>query len=149
MIVVATESHRDSLLPRLRAHGLDIGAAIEQGRYVPLDAAEMLSTFMVNDQPDPVRFLKGTRDLVVAAAKAAKGEHPRVAACGECAPLLWAQGNAEAAIRVENLWNEIAETYYVDIRVGIHWAAFTLSKTATSSNESVQNIQPFIPGESE
>src|SRR6185503_7219976 len=36
-IVIATESHRDSLLLRLQAHGLDIGAAIEQGRYIPLD----------------------------------------------------------------------------------------------------------------
>ena len=57
-IVVATESHRDSLLPRLQAHGLDIGAAIEQGRYISLDAADTLSTFMVNGMPDPVRFLK-------------------------------------------------------------------------------------------
>ena len=31
---------------------------------------------MVNDQPDPVRFLKVACDLIVAAAKAAKGEHP-------------------------------------------------------------------------
>ena len=36
-IVIATESHRDSLLLRLQAHGLDIGAAIEQGRYISLD----------------------------------------------------------------------------------------------------------------
>ena len=124
VIVVATELHRGSLLPRLQAHGLDIGAAIEQGRYISLDAAETLSTFMVNDQPDPVRFLKVTRDLVVAAAKAAKGEHPRVAACGECAPLLWAQGNAEAAIRVEHLWNEIAKTYHVDILCGYPLVSF-------------------------
>ena len=61
VIVVATESHRDSLLPRLQAHGLDIGAAIEQGRYISLDAADTLSTFMVNDMPDPVRFLKVSR----------------------------------------------------------------------------------------
>ena len=37
VIVIATESHRDSLLLRLQAHGLDIGAAIEQGRYISLD----------------------------------------------------------------------------------------------------------------
>jgi CheY-like chemotaxis protein len=47
-IVVATESHRDNLLPRLQAHGLDIGAAIEQGRYVALDAADALPTFMLS-----------------------------------------------------------------------------------------------------
>ena len=110
-IVIATESHRDGILLRLQAHGLDIGAAIEQGRYIALDAAQTLSTFMVNDQPDPVRFQKVVSNIIMAAAKAAKGERPRVVACGECAPLLWAQGNAEAAIRVEHLWGEIAKIY--------------------------------------
>ena len=57
MIVVATESHRDSLLPRLQADGVDIGAAIEEGRYISLDAADALSTFMVNDLPDPASIL--------------------------------------------------------------------------------------------
>ena len=35
----------------------------------------MLSTFMVNDQPDPVRFLKVAGDLIVEAAKVVKGEY--------------------------------------------------------------------------
>jgi len=51
-IVVATESHRDSLLPRLQAYGLDIGTAIEQGRYIALDAADALPTFMLRGMPD-------------------------------------------------------------------------------------------------
>ena len=82
-IVVATESHRDSLLPRLQAHGVDIAAAIEQGRYISLDAADTLSTFMLNDMPDPVRFLKVVGNLIVTAAKAVKGEQARVAVFGE------------------------------------------------------------------
>jgi hypothetical protein len=123
-VVIATESHRNSLLARLQAHGSDIAAAIEQGRYIPLDAAETLSTFMVNGLPDRTRFLKAAGDLIVVAAMAAKGEHARVAACGECAPLLWAQGNAEAAIRVEDLWNEIAKTYNVDILCGYPLGSF-------------------------
>jgi hypothetical protein len=55
-IVAATESHRESLLPRLQAHGLDIGTALEQGRYAPLDAADTFSAFMHNGMPDPVLF---------------------------------------------------------------------------------------------
>ena len=124
VIVAATESHRASLLPRLQAHGLDIGAAIEQGRYISLDAADTLSTFMINDQPDPVQFLKVVGDLVMAAAKAAKGERPHVAACGECGPLLWEQGNAEAAIRLEHLWDEIAKSYEVDVLCGYSLGRF-------------------------
>ena len=124
VIVVATELHRDSLLPRLQAHGLDIGAEIEQGRYMSLDAAETLSTFMANDLPEPVRFMQVVGDLIMAAVRAAKGGRPRVAACGECAPLLWAQGNAEAAIRVEHFWDEIAKIYDVDVLCGYQWTSF-------------------------
>ena len=118
VVVVATESHRNSLLQRLQVRGVDIFAAIEKGSYIPLDVADTLSTFMVNDLPDPVRFLKIAGDLVAAAAKAAKGGRPRVAACGECAPILWAQGRADAAIQLEHLWDEIAKTCDVDILCG-------------------------------
>jgi DNA-binding NarL/FixJ family response regulator len=114
-IVVATKLHRDRLFQRLQADRLDIRAAINFGRYIALDAEETLSTFMVNDLPDPVRFLKIVSDLIVTASKAAKGDHQRVAACGECAPLLWAEGKADAAIQLERLWDKIAKTYDVDI----------------------------------
>jgi hypothetical protein len=73
------------------------------------------STFMVNDLPDPGKFLKVTGDLIAEAAKAVKVEPARVAACGECAPLLWAQGKAEAAIRLEHLWDEIAKSHGLDV----------------------------------
>jgi DNA-binding NarL/FixJ family response regulator len=117
-IVVATESHRGSLLPRLQAYGLDLGAAIEQGRYVALDAADALPTFMLNGMPDPVRFMQVLGNLVATAAKAGKGEQARVAIFGEMCHLLWAQGNAEPAIRVEKLGNQLAKTYDVDILCG-------------------------------
>jgi CheY-like chemotaxis protein len=117
-IVVATESHRDSLLSRLHAHGSEIRTAIEQGRYILLDAAEALSTFMVNDLPDPVRVLTLLGDLIVTAAEAAEGG--RVAVFGECVDLLSEQGKAEAVIRLEQLWNEISKSYDVNILCGYH-----------------------------
>ena len=82
-IGLATETHRYDLLPRLQDYGLDIGVAIEQGRYITLDAAETLSTFMVNGMPDPIRFFNVAGDLLLNATKAAKGETTRVAVCGE------------------------------------------------------------------
>jgi hypothetical protein len=101
-----------------------MGAAIEQGRYIALDAAGALSTFMVNDLPDPVRFFQVAGNLIMAAAKAVKGEHPRVAVCGECDPPLWTLGTGEAAIRMEQLWNEVAKTYDVDILCGYPLGSF-------------------------
>ena len=117
VILIATASHRKSLFQILKADGLDVDAAIAQGMYIPLDAADTLQTFMVNDLPDPVRFMSVARDLVKGAVKNAKGDR-HVAACGECAPILLARGNAEAAIRLEHLWDEIAKSYDVDILCG-------------------------------
>jgi DNA-binding NarL/FixJ family response regulator len=117
-IAIATESHRHGLLQSLKAHGVDCPAVIEQGLYIPLDVDEVLSTFMVNDLPDPVLFSKVIGDLIASAAKAAKGGPPCIAACGECAPILWAQGKAEAAIQLERLWDEIARTYDLDVFCG-------------------------------
>jgi DNA-binding NarL/FixJ family response regulator len=117
-IVAATESHRDGLLPRLQAYGLDIGAASEQGRYVTLDAADALSTFMLNGIPDPARFMTVFGNLILTAAKAANREHPRVAIFGECVHLLWVQGNAEAAIQLETLGNQLVNKYDIEILCG-------------------------------
>ena len=114
-IVIATESNRDSLLPRLQAHGLDIGAAIEHGRYIALDVEDTLSSFMVNDLPDPAAFMRIANELILEAIKSAKAQHPRIAVCGEGAGLLCAQGKLEAAIQLERLWDEIAITHNLDI----------------------------------
>jgi hypothetical protein len=118
VIVVATQAHRKGLRQRLQERGLGLAAAIDEGRYTTLDVTETLSTFMVNGLPDPIRFHKITGDLVAGAAKAAKGERPRVAACGECAPVLWAQGKTDGAIQLERLWDAIAQKCDVDILCG-------------------------------
>jgi len=135
VIVLVTESHRDGLLARLQAYGLDIGPAIRQGRYIALDAAETLSTFMINGMPDPVRFSNLTHDLVLTAANAAQGVG-RVAACGECAPLLWAQGNANAAIRLEQLWDKLAKEDQLDIFCG-YWPASFHGEFDTETYEQI------------
>ena len=88
------------------------------GKYLALDAVELLSNFMVNDMPNSDRFLKVTDDLIVAASKWKNDERLRVAICGECAPILWAEGKADAAIRLEELWDEVAKAYDVDILCG-------------------------------
>jgi DNA-binding NarL/FixJ family response regulator len=114
-IVIATKPHRDSLLQGLKAQGMDVDTAIQQGAYVSLDAANTLSTFMVNGWPAADRFFDCFRNLIQSASNAATAEHPRVAICGEGVALLWAEGKTEAAVRLEQLGNILAETYKVDI----------------------------------
>jgi hypothetical protein len=108
----------------LKNLGADVDAAIQQGTCIPLDVAKTLSTFMVNDMPDSARFFQVVGGLIEAAAKAARLQHHGVAACGECAPVLWAEGKADAAIRVEQLWDEVSKTLGVDILCGYALSSF-------------------------
>lgn len=104
-IVLATEPHRDGLLHQLRALGVQIDAAIEQGTYIALDA----------DEPtDAVEFLHAIKGMSEAAAKAGK-KYPRVAFCGERAGRLWAEGKKDEATQLEQLCDDLARAENVDV----------------------------------
>jgi DNA-binding NarL/FixJ family response regulator len=114
-IVMVTKSHQDALLQKLRTECVDVDDAIQRGTYISLDADDTLSSIMVNGLPDSARFFEGISGLIEAASKAAKATHPRVAFCGERVGLLWAVGKTDAAIRLEQLCNELGKLREVDM----------------------------------
>lgn len=116
VIVVATESHQKGILQNLQQHGVNIAAAMEQGRYISLDAVESLSTFMESAGPDRSRFLSTFGPLIRRAHAAAGTQHNRVVVFGEMVAVLCAQGRMEAAIQLEQLWNELSETHSFHLR---------------------------------
>jgi DNA-binding NarL/FixJ family response regulator len=123
-IVVITESRSDGLVSRLKAQGLDVDAATQQGTYIQLDVAKTLSTFMVNGMPDATRFFEMAGGLIEAAAKAAREPHRGVVACGEDPSVLWAEGKADAAIRLEQLCDEVAKAFGLDMLCGYALSSF-------------------------
>jgi CheY-like chemotaxis protein len=118
VITIMIPSHRNSLRQKLESEGCELAEAMKQGRYLDLEPWDLLSIFLVNEQPDAGRFKKVAGDFIATALKAATGKHPRVAVCGECPALLHAEGNAEAAVEMEQLWNELASVYDVDSLCG-------------------------------
>jgi DNA-binding NarL/FixJ family response regulator len=124
VIAVAAEPHRIGILKTLRRNGIDVDAALKEGSFIQLDVIDTLSSLMVNDMPDPARCTKMVGDLILKASKRAQGEHHRVAICGECSPTLLADGNVEAAIRLEHLWNEITRNENTDTLCGYVWGLF-------------------------
>ena len=114
-IVIAAESHRENLSLQLQVHGFDVAKAIEQGRYVAVDAENALSTFMVNGMPDPIRFNEAFSGYIRRLAESENEAHRRVAIFGEGVSLLSKEGNVGAAIEVEKLCNLLVEKYDVDI----------------------------------
>jgi DNA-binding NarL/FixJ family response regulator len=115
VIALVTESHGECLHGGLEASDVDLDRAVQQGRYTSLSISALLSKVMVNCWPDPTRFLNAVRDAVVEAGRRATSQPPRVAACCECSPTLWADGHVEAAIQLEHLWDEVARSQPVDL----------------------------------
>src|SRR3954471_2202903 len=67
-VVIATKRHRDGLEKRLKQRGLDVGVSRNQGRYVPLDAADTLSKILRDGWPDPHRFSQAIVPVIERAA---------------------------------------------------------------------------------
>lgn len=93
-VVFATPQHRAALLHRLG----------RRPDLLLLDAEESLASFMDGNRPDGNRFHAMLRPVLAEAAQAGNG---RVRAYGEMVALLWAQGQREAAIGLEQLWNQV------------------------------------------
>lgn len=111
VVVLTTEVHRHGLDQELQTRGFNLSAVIKCGSYISIDVREALSSFMVDDQPDPNRLENTVSNLLKVAGKAPNGATRRVLACGECAPLLWKQGNLDAALRLEELWDAVSHQY--------------------------------------
>jgi PAS domain S-box-containing protein len=124
-IVIATKAHRDAITQELGSHGLNTTVVSTQRRYLALDAAETLAKFMIAGQPDPERFAHVIGQVIEHTRKAVGREDARVAAFGEMVALLWAEGKRDAAIRVEQLWNSLAETRSFSLRCAYPMSGFS------------------------
>lgn len=110
-VVIATAAHRAAFEEQLLAQGLDPVRVAQEGRWLSLDAADTLAAFMVEGWPDTRLFFSrigGVLDSLRAATGASN--QTLVAAYGEMVSLLWEEGKTGACMRLEELWNELAQT---------------------------------------
>jgi signal transduction histidine kinase len=115
-VVIATQSHRDALAQLLTARGFNISVAVELGRYIALDASETLATFMVDGMPNAGRFNDVVGGVLARASASPQGKQVKVSTFGEMVAVLVAEGNPQAAIRLEQLWNQLAGEYTFVLR---------------------------------
>src|SRR5439155_795899 len=133
-VVLATASHRGEVERRLSARGLDIAKASLQGRYVAVDAKETLTRLMVDGSVDETRFNDIIGGVLKRARTAIHGKDCRIAVFGELVALLWAEGRPQEAIRVEELWNDLANTHSFSLLCAYPITGF--------NNE--RHIEPFL-----
>ena len=109
-IVIATPDHRAAILDRLRGRLIDIDRAQQMGSLIVLDAQQTLDSFMVHGMPDQHRFDESVGKLI---GEVLEGREDKVLirAYGEMVDVLWKQGMPDAAIRLEMLWNRLAQRH--------------------------------------
>jgi PAS domain S-box-containing protein len=129
-IIISTKVHREGLQKRLTARGFDLQKATNQGKYVELDASDILSKIMVGGMPDGPRFFETVGGTIARTKALLKGPNSEIVAFGEMVSLLWTEGNSEAAIRLEQLWNELAKKHAFSLRCAYPAGNFHREKNA-------------------
>lgn len=131
VVVIATSEHLEALELRLKAHNFDLEAAKSDNFYIPLNAKETLSRFMINGWPEEDLFNEMVSEIISKAGQNGR----KVRAFGEMVAILWAEGNNGATVRLEYLWNSFCQKQEFCL-----FCAYPKSGFTQDANESILNI---------
>jgi hypothetical protein len=121
-IIVARPSHRAAILKELVAKSADVVALQRSGDLLLLDAEHTLSTFMADGKPEADPFRNSMCEVI---ARVCRGrENCTVRIYGEMVDVLWQRGQHEAAILLEMLWNQLANTQAFSLLCGYAMGQF-------------------------
>jgi DcmR-like sensory protein len=121
-IVIGTPDHNAAIQDALSAHLIDVARARHLGDLVMLDAEDTLGTFMHNGMPDKILFQRLVGALMEQTVRG-RGQMP-LRAYGEMVDVLCWRGQADAAIRLEVLWNDLATMYSFSLLCGYAIGSF-------------------------
>ena len=110
-----TMPHIDCVVENLTAAAINVEALKAAGDLLLLDARQTLATFMVNGEPDP-DFFKASAGRTL--EQVGRGRARTIRAYGEMVDVLWKDGMSAAAIKLEMLWNRLANTHDFSLLCG-------------------------------
>lgn len=131
VIIIATANHLKGLEERLLDYNFDLKTLIAEDRYIPLDAEEVLSKFMVDGWPDIRLFMQTISSLI----NRGTSKNRKVRAFGEMVAILWAQGLNGATVHLEYLWNKFCEQNSFCL-----FCAYPKTGFTQNINDSIMNI---------
>jgi len=108
VVVIASPAHTELFFKRLREDDLDPGVFLKTGQLELHDAELTLRKFMRNDMPEWEDFRRAMGAIFERVRAFGRGT---TRAYVEVVNMLWHEGKQEAAIRLEEYWNELARLY--------------------------------------
>jgi hypothetical protein len=115
-IVVATSSMRAALINELTAHSFDVVELQRSGELLLLDAKDALATFMIDGKPHALKFNDTMCEVIDRACHGRSNCNVRI--FGQMVDVLWREGQHEAAIQLEMLWNQLARNQAFSLLCG-------------------------------
>ena len=106
VVVIGTSNHIEELDNKLRGAGYDLFNLRLTNQYITVDATQTLYEFTINGMPDPILLQLVVSNLM----KRTKRRGQKVRIFGELVAILWAQGNADGILRLEQLWRDQLRT---------------------------------------
>lgn len=121
-VVIATPEHRDAIVEQLNNMSFDLGHLEKQDDLIVLDARETLALFMVDGMPHAEQFESAMLPVIDRACRGR--ENCVIRAYGEMVDVLWKDGMEAAAVRLEMLWNQLANTRKFSLLCGYSMGSF-------------------------
>ena len=142
-IVVATAAHRRAFESALAEAGIDVAEAVLEGRYLGLDARDVLATFMVDGSPRAERFHATIGALM---DKASSGSRA-IRIYGEMVALLWHDGDVASALALEGLWNDLAPVRTFELLCAYPMGAFEGAESSEAFQRVCEQHTSVLPSE--
>jgi hypothetical protein len=111
VVVVATSAHREAFIRQLEAQGLQPQEAVRRGQFVLLDARLTLEGFMRDGMPEWTPFYEAAGGMI----DSVRARYPKLRLYGEIVNLLWHEGQRDAALQLEDFWNDMVRMKEVAI----------------------------------
>ncbi|PYQ79278.1 MAG: hypothetical protein DMG01_09195 [Acidobacteria bacterium] len=122
-IVIAAPSQRAAIVRELVVRSFDVVSLQGSGDLVLLDADETLATFMPDDGKLHAKAFENEMCNVI--RKACRGRTDcTVRIYGQMVDILWKSGKHKLAIRLEVLWNQLANTHAFSLLCGYAIGSF-------------------------
>ncbi len=137
-IVVATAAHRHAFERSLEDAGIDVDAAVREGRYLAFDARAVLARFMVADVPDATLFAEAVGEVMDRASQGGRA----ISVYGEMVALLWDDDDRASALALEDLWNDLAQQRAFSLLRAYPMRAFDGEPARRRSRASASSTPP-------
>jgi hypothetical protein len=106
-LIVATPEHRADLARELAAARIPVDQCTQEGRYLALDAKEVMDSLMLDGHPDRNLFEENFCSVLSSIRDRAKNKNRGLTIYGECVALLWKDGRKDAALELERFWQDV------------------------------------------